>query len=159
MQYQSFPGVKGSSESMEKLKALLLPSLKGKKFIDLGCNEGFFCGYALFAGAAEITGIDRSEAAIGLARSRFPECRFLAQSWEQLPDEKYDVILLLSALHYAEDQEALIHRLMKALNSGGILVLELGVLSSAKSEWVKVKRSIDERLFPTRSKQIGRAHV
>jgi len=152
MQYQSFPGVKGSSESLEKLKALRLPPLKGKKFIDLGCNEGFFCGFALFAGAAEITGIDRSEAAIGLARSRFPECRFLAQSWEQLPEEKFDVILLLSALHYAEDQEALIHRLMAALDTGGVLIMELGVLSSGKSEWVKVKRSIDERWFPTRSK-------
>jgi trans-aconitate methyltransferase len=115
MQYQSFPGVKGSSESLEKLKALRLPSLKGKKFIDLGCNEGYFCGYALFAGAAEITGIDRSAAAIGLARSRFPECTFLSQSWEQLPDEKYDVILLLSALHYAEDQEALSAWLMRVV--------------------------------------------
>lgn len=152
MQYQTFPGVKGSSESLEKLKALRLPSLKGKKFIDLGCNEGYFCGYALFSGAAEITGIDRSEAAISLARSRFPECRFLVRSWEQLPDETYDVILLLSALHYAEDQEALIHRLMGALNAGGVLIMELGVLSSGKSEWVKVKRSIDERWFPTRSK-------
>ncbi len=27
MQHQSFPGVKGSSESLEKIKALYLPSL------------------------------------------------------------------------------------------------------------------------------------
>ena len=152
MQYQSFPGVKGSSESLEKLKALYLPSLKGKRFIDLGCNEGYFCGYAWFDGAAESIGIDRSEQAIGRARARFPECRFLAQSWEQLPDGKFDVILLASALHYAADQELLLHQLMDKLNQDGVLVLEIGIVTSDKSEWVSVKRSIDERLFPTRYK-------
>ncbi len=152
MQYQSFPGVKGSSESLEKLKALCLPSLKDKRFLDLGCNEGYFCGYAWFDGVAESIGIDRSEQAIQRARARFPECRFLAQSWDDLPEGGFDVILLASALHYAEDQEALLHRLMEKLNDGGVLILEIGVVSSGKSEWVKVKRSIDERQFPTRSK-------
>ncbi len=152
MQYQSFPGVKGSSESLEKLKALYLPSLKGKRFIDLGCNEGYFCGYAWFDGAAESIGIDRSEQAITRARARFPECHFLAQSWENLPDGKFDVILLASALHYAADQEAMLHGLMEKLNQDGLLVLEIGIVTSDKNEWVKVKRSIDERLFPTRYK-------
>jgi hypothetical protein len=50
-QYQSFPGVKGASESLAKLRALRLPSLQGKRFLDVGCNEGFFCGYARFDGA------------------------------------------------------------------------------------------------------------
>lgn len=152
MQYQSFPGLRGSSESLEKLKALCLPPLKGERFLDLGCNEGYFCGYAWFDGAIEVIGIDRSEQAIRRARARFPECRFLVQSWNHLPEGKFDVILLASALHYAEDQEALLHRLMDKLHEGGVLVLEIGIASSGKSEWCKVKRSIDERLFPTRAK-------
>jgi hypothetical protein len=56
------------------------------------------------------------------------------------------------ALHYAEDQAALVHRLMNALTDGGTLVLEVGLAASARSEWVSVKRSIDERLFPSRGK-------
>jgi SAM-dependent methyltransferase len=154
MQYQSFPGVRGSSESLEKLKALCLPSLKGKRFVDLGCNEGYFCGYALFDGAGEVIGIDQSEPAIRRAQARFPDGTFLAQSWEKLPEGNFDVVLLASALHYATDQEALVHSLMARLNSDGVLILEIGVITSSKSEWVKVKRSIDERLFPTRSKLV-----
>ncbi len=151
-QYQSFPGVKGASESLAKLGALRLPSLQGKRFLDVGCNEGFFCGYARFDGASEVVGIDKSKVAVGRARARFPDCQFLVQSWEQLPEGKFDVILLASALHYADDQAALIHRLMDSLTDDGILVLEIGLASSGKSEWVLVKRSIDERLFPSQGK-------
>lgn len=151
MQYQSFPGVRGDSSSFEKLKALRLPSLGGKRFLDVGCNEGFFCGYALHAGAAAAMGIDRSHEATVRARERFPAATFLCQSWDTLPEGPFDVILLASALHYASDQAALIHRLMEALSDDGVLVLELGIASSGKKEWVSVARSIDERLFPSRS--------
>ncbi len=151
-QYQSFPGVKGSSESLAKLRALRLPSLQDKRFLDVGCNEGFFCGYARFDGAAEVVGIDQSKVAVDRAKARFPDCQFFDQSWEQLPEGKFDVILLASALHYAEDQAALIHRLMDSLQDDGTLVLEIGLAPSGESEWVRVKRSIDERLFPSRGK-------
>ena len=151
-QYQSFPGVNGASESLAKLKALRLPSFQGKRFLDVGCNEGFFCGYARFDGASEAVGIDKSRVAVSRAQVRFPDCRFFAQSWQQLPDGRFDVILLASALHYAEDQAALIYRLMDSLSDNGTLVLEMGIAPSGKSEWVSVKRSIDERLFPSRGK-------
>ena len=151
-QYQSFPGLKGASESLAKLRCLRLPSLQGKRFLDVGCNEGFFCGYAEFDGASEVIGIDRSSAAVARAQARFPSCQFLAQSWDQLPEGKFDLILLASALHYASDQEALIHQLMDALTEEGTLVLELGLAPTGKNEWVAVRRSIDERLFPTRAK-------
>jgi SAM-dependent methyltransferase len=152
MQYQTFPDVNGNSKSLDKLKALRLPDLTGKRFLDVGCNEGFFCGYAHFDGASEVIGIDKSNEAVSRARVRFPECQFSAQSWDQLPEGKFDVILMASALHYAEDQAALIHRLMDSLTDAGILVLEIGIAPSGNNEWVPVKRSIDERLFPTRKK-------
>ena len=151
MQYQSFPEVRGDSCSLDKLKALRLPPLAGKRFLDVGCNEGFFCGYALHEGASHVAGIDRSREAIRRASQRFPEACFSCQSWERLPEGRYDVILLASALHYAADQAVLIHQLMNALTDDGVLVLELGIVTSGKKEWVKVQRSIDERLFPTRS--------
>jgi hypothetical protein len=60
--------------------------------------------------------------------------------------------LLASALHYAEDQPALLRRLVDHLSRDGVLVLELGVAPSSKPEWVKVTRSIDERWFPSMMK-------
>jgi SAM-dependent methyltransferase len=148
-QYQSFPDIVGDSRTLEKLKALHLPALAGKRFLDIGCNEGFFCGYALFDGAARAVGIDHSAGFIDRARRRFPDGEFLNQDWNHLPEGPFDVILLASALHYADDQPALIGALVERLTPDGILVLELGIASSKSLEWVKVERGIDERYFPT----------
>lgn len=152
MQYQSFPGVKGSSDSLRKLTALRLPSLAGKRCLDVGCNEGFFAGFALFDGAARVVGVDRSAAAIRKAQRRFPDAEFTQQSWETLPEGEYELITLLSALHYADDQEALIHRLMAQLADDGLLVLEISMAPQAEDAWVQVERAIDRRFFPTRRK-------
>ncbi len=151
-QYQSFPDARGDSRSLDKLKALRLPVLKDRSFLDVGCNEGFFCGFARFAGADRVVGLDRSRSAIERARARFPDCEFHCRGWDALPDEHFDVILLASALHYAEDQPALLHTLVDRLAPDGVLVLELGIVSSHKSEWVKVTRGIDQRWFPSMMK-------
>ncbi|HEY3520757.1 MAG TPA: class I SAM-dependent methyltransferase [Rhodanobacteraceae bacterium] len=148
-QYQSFPDACGDSRTLEKLKALRLPVLKDRSFLDVGCNEGFFCGFARFAGASRVMGLDRSSKFIDLARARFPDCEFRCQSWDSLPDERFDVILLASALHYADDQPALLHALVEHLAPDGVLVLELGLVPSQKSEWVNVTRGIDQRRFPS----------
>lgn len=151
-QYQSFPGAVGGSRTLDKLKALCMPDLAGRAFLDVGCNEGFFCGFAKFQGAGRVVGIDASQAFIARARARFPECEFHCQDWSQLPEGPFDTILLASALHYAKDQAGLLHRLVRLLSRDGVLVVELGIVSSQASEWVKVKRGIDERYFPTMPK-------
>ena len=148
-QYQSFPDAAGASRTLDKLKVLKLPALAGRSFLDVGCNEGFFCGFAGFQGAERVLGIDQSRHFIELARRRFPHCEFLLQSWDQLPDERFDVILLASALHYADDQPGLIRTLVEHLSPDGVLVLELGIVSSREAEWKRVKRGIDEREFPS----------
>lgn len=148
-QYQSFPDTAGDSRTSDKLKALCLPSLQGKSFLDVGCNEGYFCGFARFIGATRAVGIDHSPEFIYRAQTRFPACEFHARTWDYLPEGEFDVILLASALHYADDQPALIERLVDKLTPDGVLILELGIVSAPRAEWVKVKRGIDERYFPT----------
>lgn len=148
-QYQSFPGAAGDSRTLDKLKAMAFPEMSGRSFLDVGCNEGFFCGFAQFMGAARVVGIDHGAGFVRRARERFPGCEFLHRSWDALPKGRFDVILLASALHYADDQAALIARLVDKLAPGGVLVLELGIVSSPDAEWVTVKRGIDERQFPT----------
>ena len=149
VQYQTFPDASGHSRTLDKLKALRLPSLEGRSFLDVGCNEGFFCGFAHFMGASRSVGIDHSYDFVYRARQRFPECEFRAQDWSGLPKGEFDVILLASALHYADDQPALIARLVDKLTPEGVLIIEMGIVSSPEAEWVKVKRGIDERYFPT----------
>lgn len=151
-QYQTFPDASGASRTMDKLTALKLPDLDGLRFLDVGCNEGFFCGFAKFQSAKRVVGIDQSRGFIDRARSRFPDCEFYQQTWDDLPEGEFDVILLASALHYADDQAALVNRLVERLSANGVLVLELGIVSKKENEWVKVNRGIDQRYFPTMAK-------
>lgn len=151
-QYQTFPDASGASRTMDKLTALKLPDLAGLRFLDVGCNEGFFCGFAKFQGAKRVVGIDQSRGFIDRARNRFPDCEFYQQAWDDLPEGEFDVILLASALHYADDQAALVNRLVERLSADGVLVLELGIVSKKESEWVRVDRGIDQRHFPTMAK-------
>lgn len=152
MGYQTFPWAKGDSASYKKLVALQIPSLKGKTFLDVGCNEGYFCGYAEFLGAKSVTGIDNNSRYLSVARCLFPQCTFLCQDWDDLGEETYDVILNASAIHYAKDQKAFIDLLMSRLKPRGTLILEIGVAPGDSNEFVEVTRAIDKRLFPTKAK-------
>jgi len=111
------------------LEALRIPPLAGKSFLDIGCNEGFFCNYALQQGATRVVGIDSQKAAIDKAREYYPGVTFLHQSWDKLPDEKFDVILHASAMHYASDPYSHIERIRNALSDNGLLILEIGYSS------------------------------
>src|SRR3546814_21011344 len=112
-------------------------------------NVGYFCGFAHFMGPARSVCIDHSTECIYRTQLRFPDCEFHARDWNHLPEGQFDVIMLASALHYAEDQPALLQRLVDHLTPAGVLVLELGIVSSPHAEWVKVNTGIDERYFPT----------
>lgn len=145
MPYQSFPDQPGDSSSFAKLVSLALPPLAGLSFLDVGCNEGFFCGYASFDAAVRVVGIDRDPQEIAHARKRFPQCSFFVCDWSMLeispldddggavaepllePDARFDVILCASALHYAVNQPALVAAMMSRLRPGGVLILEIGV--------------------------------
>lgn len=149
MSYQSFGDTRGDSDSYGKLQAIKLPDLRGKSFLDVGCNAGYFCNAALLAGAGRVVGIDASLKDIEVARANFPAATFHAGNWDVLPEGEFDVVILLSALHYAEDQTQLIERLMSKVARNGLLVLEVGVAPGVSAEWVATKRAIDTRLFPT----------
>ncbi|WP_239060909.1 methyltransferase domain-containing protein [Desulfovibrio sp. JC022] len=86
--YQTFPYQPGASDSLSKLAQLKIPPLTARTFLDVGCNEGFFCGYALFDGARKVLGIDINEQAINSAKRNFPGCDFSVQSWNDLSLEK-----------------------------------------------------------------------
>jgi SAM-dependent methyltransferase len=151
MTYQSFDGP-ADSDSQGKLAALRLPQLEGRSFLDLGCNEGFFCGYALKEGARRVVGIDSEEGVIGKARQRFPEADFRCGSWLELPDERFDVILLASALHYEKNPLDLCRRIRAHLAPGGVFVLECGVVTDWVSPaWVEVQRWDCAPKYPTQA--------
>jgi SAM-dependent methyltransferase len=159
-QYQSFEDANGASRSHDKLRALrleMLPNRKGGRarplaglaVLDLGCNEGFFCGEAVRQGARRVLGIDRDDRVLALARSRFPAAEFRQGTWWDIPDETFDVILLLSAIHYEPDPAALLDRLAGHLAPGGTLVIECGISSRPGKRWQDVTRVDGKVRYPT----------
>ncbi len=154
--YQTFPGEAGDSSSEKKFKSLQCPDFTGKSVLDVGCNEGYFCFKAAEQGAVRVLGLDQNSGFIEAARTRLQQSRyseglveFLHQSWNHLPDEKFDMIFLLSALHYASDQAALIQSLTDHLTPTGVLILECGIIHEEHSDFVETTRAIDKVYFPT----------
>ena len=157
--YQDFDGT-GGSKSHDKLAALKLHAiphrhsaatpLKGKSLLDLGCNEGFFCVEAVRQGATRVVGIDKNRASVESARQRCPQAEILHGSWWDLPDEKFDVILFLSAIHYEPQQRKLLAKLRDHLTPDGVLILECGVFPDPSSaSWRVVKRWDGDKRYPT----------
>jgi SAM-dependent methyltransferase len=120
-----------------------MPEIEGKKFLDLGCNEGFFCGASLAGGAARAVGVDTGEQFIDDARRHFPGAEFHLRSWDDfLPasDEKFDVILFASAIHYSPDQVHSLDLALNALTEDGTLLLECGIGEQEKAEGIYVRQ-------------------
>ena len=85
---------------------MLLPSLRDKNVLDLGCGFGWHCRYALEQHARSVVGIDLSAKMIARARETTNdpaiEYRQLAIEDIDFPAEEFDVVLSSLALHYVE---------------------------------------------------------
>ena len=147
--------------SAGKLAALHFPNLIGKSFLDVGCNEGYFCNVAKKQGATRVVGIDINEQAIQRATLLYPDCEFLYQSWDMLPAGSWDIILHTSSLHYAADPYALIKSFDSSLADDGVLILEVGVspyhnsmIQGGQFElggafWERVERRVGSVYYPS----------
>ena len=98
-------------------------------------------------------GVDRNKKSIEAARERAArenlQIDFLASDFLKVPDGKFDIILLLSALHYAENPKAVLRRVSDLLATNGVFILECGVADQAGRRMRRALRAIDERYFPS----------
>lgn len=104
----------------------LLPDLKGKNIVDLGCGYGWFCRYARDQGAARVLGLDVSvkmlEKAAQMTSGTGIEYRREDLERLTLPAQSLDLAYSSLALHYLENIATLFAALEKALVPGGMLV-------------------------------------
>ncbi len=126
--YQKTYTASGESYTESKLAAIQLPPLSGKRFLDLGCNAGFYCGKALEYGATRVLGIDIDPKVIQLARNSHPGAEFSDKGWDRFPDETFDIIICLSAIHYAADFYSFAANIHSHLSDDGVFILEGGLL-------------------------------
>jgi SAM-dependent methyltransferase len=146
MVYQTIGDTPGDSDSAAKWDALRIKpeTLEGAAVLDVGCNAGFFCEAAAEAGATRVVGIDRNAGLIQQAKARQQTdavVKYHRQSWAgPILAGPWDVVLMLSAIHYERDQVGLLRRLGDVLAPGGVLVLECGVAPATGDTWQRCTR-------------------
>lgn len=121
----------------EELMRLALPPLAGSAFLEIGCHEGYFCGFAWFEGARKVIGLDADAQALERARERFPHCAFsgISANFAKLlvREGGFDVILC-SFLPGFLDAASFLPLLMSGLTRNGTLILKLPLAEQAPPE-------------------------
>ena len=129
--YSAMPrSVGGLDEALEwPVLRAMLPDLRGKRVLDLGCGFGWHCRHARELGAASVLGVDLSERMLARAveatadpaivyrRGAIEDMAFAAGS--------FDVVLSSLALHYVERFDVVCQRVAECLVDGGGFVLSV----------------------------------
>lgn len=124
---RSVEGLDGAPE-WPALRAML-PDLRGRKVLDLGCGFGWFCRWARENGAAHVVGFDLSEKMLARARAttQDPAITYTKADLEnlELPAQSFDLVYSSLALHYLENLNALMAEVYRSLVRGGSLVFSV----------------------------------
>jgi 2-polyprenyl-3-methyl-5-hydroxy-6-metoxy-1,4-benzoquinol methylase len=98
-------------------------SLTRPRILDVGCGPGWYTDK--FADFGDVTGVDISEDAIKMAKSRFPHIKFLAGNFYELslPANSFDVVITQEVIDHVDDAAVFIERVAKVLKPGGHLIV------------------------------------
>jgi ubiquinone/menaquinone biosynthesis C-methylase UbiE len=127
----------------------LLPDLKGKNIISLGCGSGEDSAYLKKQGASRSVGIDISKGLIGIAKKEYPECEFIVGDMEDLlfDDAEFDVVYSSFALHYLPTYDKVFKEAYRVLKPNGIIVFSVGhPISAAMETVINTDKILDKRL-------------
>jgi SAM-dependent methyltransferase len=124
---RSVEGLEGAAE-WPALRALL-PDMRGRNVVDLGCGFGWFCRWAREHGAAQVFGLDVSEKMLARARDTTADSAvtYARADLEQLelPAAAFDLAYSSLALHYIKDLTRLLTSVHRTLVPGGRLVFSI----------------------------------
>lgn len=107
-EYSRLPrSIHGQAAGLEWAKfRALLPDLRNKRVLDLGCGFGWHCRYAREQGARTIVGVDLSEKMLERARvtTHGPGIEYRQCAIEDIDfsANEFDVVISSLALHYVE---------------------------------------------------------
>lgn len=107
----------------------MLPALRDKRVLDLGCGFGWHCKYAREQQARSVVGVDISEKMLAYARENNNdsaiEYRRLAIEDINFEAGEFDVVISSLALHYVEHFEIVCRKIHHCLVSGGTFILSV----------------------------------
>ncbi|WP_438350574.1 class I SAM-dependent methyltransferase [Paenibacillus sp. FA6] len=124
---RSTKGLEGAGE-WHVLKALM-PELRNKIVLDLGCGFGWHCLFAREQHASSVIGVDISEKMLQQAREKTDDP---AISYVQMPIEdiefsnsQFDVVISSLAFHYIESFEVICKKVHDYLKPGGSFIFSV----------------------------------
>lgn len=113
-----------------------LPDLTGRRVLDIGCNAGYMSFEAKRLGAASVLGIDSNFGAVNSFVDQAVFCRevldleveFREQSFFDLDEPPFDVVLFCGVLYHLEDWSAGLDKLASLATPGdGVVILETAI--------------------------------
>lgn len=129
--FQSYQGMRSEEVNANNLIEnpiikKMMPDLKGKSILDLGCGDGNMDKYFVQKGAKNVYAIDISKNMIDTAKTQnFDEkIVYEVRKMEEISaiKQKFDIIYSSLAFHYVEDFDKMIDDITNLLNKNGILL-------------------------------------
>src|SRR5690606_2435063 len=121
----------------------MLPELRGKEVLDLGCGFGWHCRYAIEKGAESVLGIDISEKILARARQinnlGSISYKRMGLAYSTFSSDSLDVGLSSLAFHYSPSYEIVLRNIDRWRRPGGLLVfsVEHSVLTAeGRQDWL-----------------------
>lgn len=104
----------------------IVPNVKNKKILDLGCGYGENCKYYKKIGANYVLGIDISNHMIDEANknNKLENIEYKVMAMEEISKiaEKFDIVISSLAFHYIKDFEKLLKDIYNLLIDDGYLI-------------------------------------
>ena len=124
---RSVEGLEGAGE-WHVFKSLL-PELRNKAVLDLGCGFGWHCRYASEQQASSVIGVDLSENMLEKARELTgdPAITYVQNSIEDIDfsNEQFDIVISSLAFHYIESFEVVCKKVHNFLKPGGSFIFSV----------------------------------
>ncbi len=106
---------------------LLLPGLKDKAILCIGCGTGEECSLLKFSGVKSIIGIDISKEMIKKAKKKYPDIKFQVMDMGNLSfkNSTFDFIYSSLALHYVDNFRDVLEGISKILKKEGTFLFSM----------------------------------
>ncbi|RAI04545.1 SAM-dependent methyltransferase [Acuticoccus sediminis] len=121
----------------------MLPDVRGKRVVDLGCGFGWVSRYLRGEGAASVLGIDLSRNMIARARATTDDPAIVYEVADLetliLREATYDLAFSALAFHYIADFARLAGTIHRALSPGGVLVFTIEhpiYMAADRPDWI-----------------------
>lgn len=127
-EYQSMRATEINANNLIEIPQIkvLLPSIKNKIILDLGCGAGDMDRYFIENGAKFVVATDISENMIKVAKAEngSDKIQYNVLKMEDISclNQKFDIVYSSLAFHYIEDFEKLLKDINNLLNPNGILI-------------------------------------